>query len=284
MTLSIVLSISLAATPVWGAWGSLAPAEDGAPATDAEGPPPEAVEAFFRGRDLYAKAQYEEALEAFLEADRLYPAPDLQFNIGLAHMRLEHWEQAISAFEIYLRTKENPPDRADVEARIAEAKRRLEEEEASPPPASLQPTGEADPSRDPAAPQRDTDPASQKTYQPFIITGGVLLGLGVAGAVAGAAGTGALIQDKNEEIDEIVNGGNPRGVTYADAVALEEDARELQTYQYVAIGVGAGVAVVGAALLGVGLKRRADARNATTALAPWWAPGRGGGLAIRGTF
>jgi hypothetical protein len=273
----ILLSLSFAGSGMTVPTVNLvAPARSGE-ATPSDAPPPEAVEAFYRARELYADAAYEEALAAFLEADRLHPAPDLQYNIGMCHMRLEHWEEAIKAFEIYLRTKENPPDRADVEARIAEAKRRLEQEKETPPPPP-----EDEPTQQPQ-PITDEPPPTGKPHRPFIISGAVLLGLGAAGAIGGASGIGFVINEKNDELDEIVNGGNPRDVGYARAVQTEEDAKRLVTYQWMSVGIGAGVAVVGAVLLGVGLKRRADARKGNTAWLPWG--GRGSaGFAVRGTF
>jgi tetratricopeptide (TPR) repeat protein len=253
----------------------------------AEGPSPEAVEAFFRGRDLYAQAKYDEALEAFLEADRLHPAPDLQYNIGLCHTRLANWEEAISSFEIYLRTKEDAPDRADVEARIAEARQNIEARRPDPGVGPMGPDGSStgDSSGELGGPPVDQGPAEAgNSHRALIISGGVLLGLGVVGAVAAATGIGVVIDDKNEQLDTIQNEGNPRDVSYAEALELEDEAKRLVTYQWVSIGVGAAVAVAGATLLGIGLKRRKSARSTATALSPWWSPRGGGGLAVQGRF
>lgn len=264
------------------------PAED---ASDA--PKQEAVDAFFRGKDLYAAARYKEALESFELADSLQPAPDLQFNIGLCHARLEHWDAAINAFEIYLRTKENPPDRADVEARIEEAKSRRDAAAAAAaqPPTKTKPIVPSGETGDGATglPPDSGSPADTKSYRGLIVGGSVLLGLGVLGAAGGAGGLALPIRTKNDEIDEVVNQGNPGEVQYADALTIRDDAERLRTFQFVALGVGAGVAVAGAVLLGVGLKRRAaDKRTAKAGpIGPMvrpWASHTSGGFTLQGSF
>jgi tetratricopeptide (TPR) repeat protein len=260
-------------------------ASEGPAELDDNGPPSEAVEAFRRGRTLYANAEYQEALAAFRRADSLHPAADLQYNIALCHMRLHNWAEAITGFEIYLRTKDNPADRADVEARIAEARRNLartqlaaetREQVIAPPPTSAVPS-------EPTTMARDRPSPPERPWAGLIASGSVLLGLGAAGAIGGAAGFGVALASKNDEIDAIVNGGNPRGVGYAEARQLEDDAEKLRTYQWVTVGVGSAVAVTGAVLLGVGLKRRKDARRKTVAMHPLVGPAVGG-LAVGGRF
>jgi tetratricopeptide (TPR) repeat protein len=248
--------------------------------------PPEAVEEFQRGRELYANADYEEALAAFERADSLHPAADLQYNIALCHMRLENWSLAIAGFEVYLRTKENPTDRADVEARIAEARRRLALRDAAsrvqqPAPVAPPTIAEPPPTRPLPA---DTEPtAVPAPWVGLTAAGGVLLGVGVAGTAGGTAGLALARARKDEAIEEIVDGGNPRGVSYAEAQRLQQDAERLRMYQWVTVGVGSGVAATGAILLGVGLKRRRDARRTSIAVRPL-ASGSVRGLSIRGRF
>ena len=252
-------------------------------------PPQEAVDAFFEGKDLYASARYEEALEAFTRADRLHPAPDLQYNIGLCHMRLEHWKEAINAFEIYLRTKEDPPDRADVEARIAEAQRRLDQVEAppalTPTESGLSETGSAGPQppTDDPAPPTGTD---GKPYRGLVISGGVLFALGAAGAIGTATGLGVMIVDRNSTLDEVMSEGNPSGLQYAEAVDIQEEAERLRTFQIVGGAAFGAVAVVGGALLTVGLVRRSKARknrDASLSILPSAGP-RGARLGLRYAF
>jgi tetratricopeptide (TPR) repeat protein len=238
------------------------------------GPPADAMEEFRRGRTLYAKAQFEEALVAFQRADNLHPAADLQYNIALCHMRLENWGEAIAGFEVYLRTKKDPPDRADVEARIAEARRHLaraeEAVESAPPP-------QPEVLRDVAAADADLPPSPTKPWAGFVGGGAALLGVGAAAAIGGGTGFGIALSRKNDELDAIVSGGNPQQVGYAEAEQLEREAERLRMLQWVSIGVGSGMAITGAVLLAVGLDRRRDARR--IAVTPNLR-----GISIRGRF
>jgi tetratricopeptide (TPR) repeat protein len=237
------------------------------------GPPAEAIEAFQRGRTLYANAQYEEALVAFQRADSLHPAADLQYNIALCHMRLEHWGEAIAGFEVYLRTKKDPPDRADVEARIAEARRNLAHADAAVESTPPQP----EVSRDIVAPGADLPPSPTKPWAGLVGAGAALLGVGAATAIGGGTGFGIALARKNDELDAIVSGGNPQQIGYAEAQQLEQEAERLRTLQWVTIGVGSGMAITGAVLLGVGLDRRSDARRIAVTPHPR-------GISIRGRF
>jgi len=278
LSLTLAVAIGVADVPATMVV-AVAPAEG---ASTPQQPPQEAVDAFFRGRKLYAEGRWEEALDSFLEADKLFPAPDLQYNIGLCHERLEHWEQAIQAFEIYLRTKASAADREAVEGRIERAKTKLEEEKNA-----AKETGPTLTNGDGGKGPADTPPpprtSDAKPYTGLIVSGSVLLGVGVAGALGGALGIGFAVQRKNDELDEILSGGNPSDVGYAAAKDIEDDAKRLVVYQYVAAGIGAAVAVTGAALLGIGLKRRSDARKSELSLRPAGSP-RGVGLVLQGKF
>jgi tetratricopeptide (TPR) repeat protein len=277
--LPFLIATSLVLGP---ATGAAAPANGEGASTGTQQPPQEAVDAFMNGRKLYAEGRWEEALASFLEADKLFPAPDLQYNIGLCHERLEHWDEAIQAFEIYLRTKPSAADREAVEGRIARAKLKREEEQ-NPPPATdgNEPTNNATKTDPTDRTEPPTDDAKPST--PFIAAGSVLLALGVAGAFGGALGIGFAVQRKNDELDEILEGGNPSQVRYDEAKDIERDAKRLVTFQYVAAGIGAAVAVTGAVLLGIGLKRRADAKKGKVSLVPGVGP-RSAGFVLQGKF
>lgn len=277
---STLLATAVAFAPVVVNAGRHAPAGE-----SADAPVPAAVEAFYRGQALFAEARYAEALEQFQRADSLQPAPDLQFNIGLCHARLEHWDDAIQAFEIYLRTKDNPPDRADIEARIAEAKRRREEARRNAVTEPEEPDTETRSASDePVVTDGGTD-APGKPGRALIVSGSVLLGLGIAGAAGAVSGLGFSIASKNDELNKITKEGNPGDVGYQEARTIQADAEDLRTYQFIAVGVGAGVAVIGATLLGIGLKRRANHRAAAAnATFGAWATQTTGGLTLRGSF
>jgi tetratricopeptide (TPR) repeat protein len=244
-------------------------------------PPAEAVEAFRRGRSLYAKAEYEQALAAFRQADDLHPAADLQYNIALCHMRLHNWAEAIAGFEIYLRTKDDPADRADVEMRIAEARRQLAQMQTKSQPPEPAPPPRLPP--DPTPVQTDRPDPEPRPWVGLVAAGGVLLGVGVVGTIGGGVGFGLAVDERDDQLEAIVSGGNPRGVGYAEARQLEDEAARLRTYQWTTVGVGSAVAATGAVLLGVGLQRRRDAQERSIAIRPLVGPAASG-VTIGGRF
>lgn len=236
-----------------------------------------AMEAYRRGTELYNAAEFEEALASFEEAATLYASPDFQFNIGKCYERLGKHEQAVHHYKTYLRTSEDPPDRAvvensisDLEARIAadaEAEEKARQLEVAPPP-------------EPAEP-----PPSGK---PLVIAGGALLGVGLGVGLGGGLGFGLPVNRDNATLGEVLD-NNPEQLTFAEAEDLAARARTNQTLEFVMIGMGGALVVTGAALLALGVKRN-KARAAATSeaaaslrAAPSWIRG-GAGLTLQGQF
>lgn len=168
----------------------------------------EAQEWFQAGRMAFSNGRFDDALQAFRKAHSLSERPELLFNIGSAADRLGRDEEALEAFEAYLRERPDAPNRAEVEGRIRELRRIVEQEaeedaeaEAEAPtardaastavePSSVPPSGDA-----PAeTPERDEGPS------PWLwagIGGGVAVVavvVGVAVAVSGGGGEPSRIQ------------------------------------------------------------------------------------------
>jgi tetratricopeptide (TPR) repeat protein len=80
---------------------------------------------FRRGAALFKSERYESAIRAFLEADKLSPSPALSFNLALAFDRLGDVSGALRWYRDYLRRRPNPPNAAEVNARISELARQL---------------------------------------------------------------------------------------------------------------------------------------------------------------
>lgn len=78
----------------------------------------EARAVFQRGREAYARGEYEPALAAFRQAYELSGRAELQFNIGQAADRLRHDREARDAFEAYLAALPDAANRVEVEARL----------------------------------------------------------------------------------------------------------------------------------------------------------------------
>lgn len=262
--IAAAVSVALATTgPLGISRGAAAERSRAQPTAE---PSPDAVQAFYRGRDLFGAGRYEEALHAFEEADRLHPSADLQFNIGQCHMRLADWHSAITAFEVYLHLKPDASDRGHVESLIEEARTNLEKEvdEGSSGIAATSPaphpvpgasrTTRADRGDEPEGARMDT-PVDEEEQSSAVLVGtgaGVLaVGLGTLGA---GIGLSVLTRERNESIRRI-NEGNPDAFSFREAAELEREADRYGTGQYVAYALGGALTLSGVVLLAVGLQR-----------------------------
>jgi len=85
-------------------------------------PPPEAIEAVRRGRELFDDGEFRRALAELVRAHELYPAPALLYNIARCHEELEQHCRAVVYYEDFLENGE--PDssvRREVERAIEDA-------------------------------------------------------------------------------------------------------------------------------------------------------------------
>ncbi|HWB76531.1 MAG TPA: hypothetical protein VG755_16300 [Nannocystaceae bacterium] len=264
-----------------------APADDALPTvTDEPEPPPDgdavkddadldrAMRAFESGSEHYNRAKYKEALNDFLEAASLYASPDFQYNIGLCYEKLDKPEEAIRAFEIYLKTKRDIPDRANVEDRIDRLRAVVEQREKD----AKNPK--------PDKPDRPLDDGSKARRQAkaLIGAGAALTAVGAAVALGGGIGLGVAAKKKSDALDDVQSGGNPDGLSFAQAQALEKDGKKLEVGQIAVVAVGAAVGLVGIALLAVGAQRMSKAKRAPKAAFGPSFGGRAFGLSLSGKF
>ena len=96
----------------------IAAAEDASTAARLEEPKAEAKAHFEKGAALYREQRYEEAVIAFLAADRLTPNPALSFNIARAYERLDDTSSALRWYRDYLRRSPDAGNASDVEAKV----------------------------------------------------------------------------------------------------------------------------------------------------------------------
>lgn len=73
-----------------------------------------------RGARAYAEARYAQAVDLFLDADRVFPTPQLRFNIAKAYDRIGHPSGALSYYRDYLRRAADAADFQEVTARVRE--------------------------------------------------------------------------------------------------------------------------------------------------------------------
>jgi tetratricopeptide (TPR) repeat protein len=84
---------------------------------------------FEDGQVHYTVGRFHEALEDYSKAYELAHLPGFLFNIGQCHRELKEYDRALFFYEGYLREKPEAKNRAMVEDLIAEAKRKIAEQE-----------------------------------------------------------------------------------------------------------------------------------------------------------
>jgi tetratricopeptide (TPR) repeat protein len=85
-----------------------------------------AMPIFEAGKAYYDQGSYDKALEQFEEAYRLQPLPELLYNIGQCHERLQDYPAAIEAYSRYLEEKPDAEDTQAVEEKIRNLEQKLE--------------------------------------------------------------------------------------------------------------------------------------------------------------
>jgi tetratricopeptide (TPR) repeat protein len=85
-----------------------------------------AMPIFEAGKAYYDQGSYDKALEQFEEAYRLQPLPELLYNIGQCHERLQDYPAAIEAYSRYLDEKPDAEDTQAVEEKIRNLEQKLE--------------------------------------------------------------------------------------------------------------------------------------------------------------
>jgi tetratricopeptide (TPR) repeat protein len=80
-----------------------------------------------QGAKAYSKKRYKDAVDHFLNANRLVPSPALSFNIAKAYEKLGDFAATLNFYRDYLRRAPNAPDRPDIEKLVAKYEGMLRE-------------------------------------------------------------------------------------------------------------------------------------------------------------
>src|SRR3954469_2623033 len=101
---------------------------------------------FESGAAYLQQSDYENALREFQSAYALSKRAPLLLNIATVNERMGRLPEAIGALEQYLAVEPQSPERATIETRIANLKKRAESQrDAAPPPPAALPPGTAQP-------------------------------------------------------------------------------------------------------------------------------------------
>jgi tetratricopeptide (TPR) repeat protein len=224
------------------------------------------------------QGHFAQAIEEFQASFALEPKPPLLFNIALAYRRLGECEQALIHYRRYLDMLPEAPNRAKVEARIAEMESCAQEHT---PPATAAPVTVAPAPTAPApaasvklAPRAGAAPVSPPTLAPPLRTTSARhrgRGLALGALASGAVGAGALAAaiyfsvDGQQAADGLSRLVQTPGWNTTSEQQFEARGRRDNLAAGVLYGVGGAGLLAGAALLGVDVRVR---RTAVVFLSP----------------
>ncbi len=225
-----------------------------------------AREHYRKGTKAYDLGRYSEAAQEYEAAYDAKQDPALLFNIAQAYRLANDYPKAIRFYRSYLRNVPRASSRPDIEQRIDEMQRAIEQQERAahgPPDGTVPPssTRPAEPAVAPPAPSPAT--VSQPVSAPVVdarrgrtqrIVGLSLIGVGVVGLALGGTFV-ALAKNANDDLT--------RAKVYDSAI---EDRRNTdQTLDAVFFAVGGAAAVAGVVVYLTG--RHAEHRVALVPLA-----------------
>jgi hypothetical protein len=196
-------------------WAALCCVASAQPSAD-ESRDREARSLFEAGRTAFEQGRYENAFDYFQRAYELSPRPAFLYNIGSAADRLRRDEEALEAFEEYLRRAPEAANRAAVQARVTVLQRAIAARQPAEPPPE-QPVEPVEPSDDevsaaatiepelPGEPDvLPTEPAPVDDGEGASSGMSPIIGIVVAGVGVVAAGLGiAAIADVEGEADGV---------------------------------------------------------------------------------
>lgn len=203
------------------------------------------------GAKHYRAERYRDALSAFRGAYKLYPSPNLLYNIGRVHEALGEFEDAESAYERCVqdeRTRRTA--RENARKRLAIVQRILKSRQSAVQIAAQQAARVA---ADEATARAAAAPRTSETDEPPVnwmgifkwVTGGIGLAAVIGGSVSFALGAGdhSKLDDANQTPSD-----QAADLTRQEALDLRDGGSTKKTVGYVLWGVG-GAALAASAVL-----------------------------------
>jgi tetratricopeptide (TPR) repeat protein len=262
----------------------------------------QAKEHYEKATRLYELAKYGEAIAEYEQSYMLIGDAALLFNIGQAYRLWDRPEEAIRSYKNYLRQRSDAPNRADVEKKIADLEKVVEEHRRSgaPPSPEIVPPVGPPPPLPPEVPPPGYPPlpgTPPPTVPPTLPPGGAaeppvagiagqpgptaaapassnwlaytLLGVGGAGVVTMGVAAAMGASKANQVRDAAKNGK-------AFDPSVESSGKAANTIAY----VGAAVGVLAGGTAVYLLLRRPNAAEAQVSFVPALAPSFAGGAAL----
>ncbi len=264
----------------------------------------QAKDRYEKARRYYDVGKYKDAIDEYQQVYLLIDDPNMLYNIAQAYRLWDKPEEAVRFYRNFLRRSANTPLRADVEKKINELERTMEERRrtattpptpaapspATPPPIdgvpSAAPSPPPPPPPVPTAPTRVSPPPSTSpvigvtqaapptdtatSSGPRVAAYALLIGGGVL--LAGAAVAGIVASQKAKEVEKLAMNRQPFNKS------LESAGKTANTIAIVTGIAGAVAAIAGGVLLFTGKSSTdgASAEGPSLALYPLAAPGFAG--------
>jgi tetratricopeptide (TPR) repeat protein len=220
------------------------------PAAAAPVPPPPgtdpAREHYERGLAKYNLAEFDAAIVEFKQSYEISKAPRLLFNIAQAYRLKKDYESALYFYSTYLRADPNPPNLSDVNEKIDEMQRAVDEQR-------RKAAASAGTTTTTATTDGKTAAGSDRraARRPMLIAGIALAAVG-AGALGVGGGMLGLSSSDAGKLHQVAVAGMPW--TAADQAIYDEGSRA-QTAGIVLVSVGGALVIGGGVAAIVALRR-----------------------------
>jgi tetratricopeptide (TPR) repeat protein len=245
-----------------------------------------AREHFEKGTRLYEIGHLDEAIKEYEAAYQIKNDPALLYNLAQAHRLAGHLPQALFNYRSYLHRVPEASNRAEVEGRIAELERRIEQSQTEAKPEPTEPIPSP-----PTKPPEPQEPAVQPSAAAAVVSsppvpprnprrslkiaGLTLLGVGALGLVGGVTSTALTVVASRNVTQESTQ-------RQAFDPSQQRTGKATQIAADVLYAVGGAAAVTGAVLTYLAYRKpRLNASQASIAPA---VAARYVGLAWTGSF
>jgi tetratricopeptide (TPR) repeat protein len=228
------------------------------------------------GEQLYRTSDYAGALVEFKKSHQLSGRPELLFNIARCHEVLAQLEEAVAAYERYLKERPDAPNADLVTSRLATLRKRLEVKRREDSEAEKKRRAEKEQRRRAGA-ERHEDRRQQPAERPSRwkrTAGWVTLGVGAAALCTGVI-FGVMARGKAAEFED----GVAEGKLYYELDEIDSQGKRFNNVALATLIVGGvGVAAGGGMLIWDWISTRGERRSARLL------PFASGGLAAHFSF
>lgn len=188
---------------------------------------------FERGKLAYQEGRFDESILLLKEAYAIKAEPVLLYNLGRAHEANGQLSEAVDAYERYLASATAPPDRPEVEAKIADLEAKIAQvARDAETAAAAERQAREDREREAREQRAEREAAASPNLVPWIVagSGAVIVGVG--------ATFGVLALGKNSDASE--------ARSQKDAVDQQDSAESLALVSTISLIVGGAVLAGGA--------------------------------------